>query len=141
MFDKNYDQRLLSWSNFRKSLETSEDPIQDTINFYNNAPTISIHTDPWTPEMWPTPWELLQENQYCPFTSVLGMCYSLQLTERFSEVPFEIHIIVDRENSATFYLLYVGDIVIERHYEAKIYAGELTKDCEIKKVYCMEKLQ
>ena len=65
MFDKNYDQRLVAWSHFRKSLESSNDPFKDTLDFYNKAPTVSIHTDPYDKTTWPTPWELLQENMYC----------------------------------------------------------------------------
>ena len=107
MFEKNNDQRLQEWSEFRNTLEASSNPIQDTIDFYSQAPTVSIHTDPWDETTWPTPWELVQENQYCDFCIVLGCCYSLQLTERFSGTDFEIHIIIDSKNSATHYLLHV----------------------------------
>ena len=141
MFEKNYDQRLQVWSEFRQSLESSKDPIQDTINLYNTAPTVSIHTDPWDQTTWPNPWELIQENQYCEFARVLGMCYSLQLTERFSSDQFEIHIIMDSKNSATLYLLHVGDIVIGHRYGEQTYAKDLPIYYKIKKKYSMDKLQ
>ena len=86
MFDKTYEDRLLAWSKFRQGLETSTDPIQDVIDNYNTAPTVSIHTDPWNQDSWPSPWQLILENQYCEFSRVLGMCYSLQLTERFNRI-------------------------------------------------------
>lgn len=141
MFGKNYDQRLLAWSDFRNKLETSNDPIQDAIDFYNAAPTVSIHTDPWDKSTWPSPWELIQENQYCEFCRVLGLCYSLQLTERFSGDQFEIHIVIDSKNSATHYLLHVGNIVIGHPYGATTHAENLPSYYKIKKKYCMEKLQ
>jgi hypothetical protein len=113
MFNKiTYEERLAAWREFRDGLEEHEDPIQEVIEFYNTAPEVSMHTDPWSEEMWPTPWELINENQYCPFTRVLGMYHSLQLTERFKESSFEIHIGIDRTKSETYYLLFVDDIVI-----------------------------
>lgn len=141
MFDKNYDQRLVAWSRFRKSLEQSKDPISETLDFYNKAPTVSIHTDPYDKNTWPTPWELLQENMYCDFCRVLGMCYSLQLTERFSTTKFEIHIVIDSKNSATLYLLHVGDIAIGHHDGETIYAKNLPQHYDIKKIYSMDTIQ
>jgi len=47
MFDKTYEQRLVAWVAFRYSLERSKDPIQDVIDCYNTAPTVSIHTNAW----------------------------------------------------------------------------------------------
>ena len=113
MFEKNtYEERLQVWHDFRNTLENSDDPIQDVLDFYNCSPRVSIHTDPWTKDMWPNPWELVKENQYCQFTKLLGICYTLQLTERFSSSNFEIHIGVVNETSTTYYLLIVDDIVI-----------------------------
>ena len=62
MFDKSYEQRLLIWRELREGLEVSKDPIQDTIDFYNQAPTCLIAADPYTPSTWPDPWELIKEN-------------------------------------------------------------------------------
>jgi len=112
MFDKNYEDRLAAWRDFRDTLEFHNDPLQAVIDFYYKAPSVSIHTDPWTPEMWPDPWQLVHENQYDDFCRVLGMCYSLQLTERFKESSFEIHIGVDNTTSSTHYLLFVDNKII-----------------------------
>jgi hypothetical protein len=112
MFDKKYEERLALWREFRESLEVSDDPIQEAIEFYRYAPTTNFSTDPYTPSMWPDPWEQLQENQYCEFGKILAICYSLQLTDCFLGSTFEIHITQDREKSATYYLLFVDDRVI-----------------------------
>ena len=141
MFGKKYEDRLLEWSEFRQSLEHAQDPIKDVIEFYNVAPTVSIHTDPWDKTTWPDPWELLEENQYCDFCRVLGMCYSLQLTDRFNHVPFEIHIVIDNEKSATYYLLHVGESVIGYTYGAYCNVNDLPKALHTKKKYSMERLQ
>jgi hypothetical protein len=112
MFDKKYEDRLVLWREFRDSLEVSNDPIQKAIEFYEKAPSTSFSADPYTPSTWPDPWELLEENQYCEFGKILAVCYTLQLTDCFSQATFEIHIRQDREKSRTLYLLFVDDRVI-----------------------------
>lgn len=141
MFDKNNDHRLQAWSEFRKSLETSNNPIQDVLDFYSQSPIVSIHTDPWDETVWPTPWELVQENQYCEFCIVLGMCYSLQLTDRFSGSNFEIHIVIDKKNSMFNYLLYIDKSLISYPIGERNYAKLPPDQFEVKKKYSMPKLQ
>lgn len=137
MFNVSYEERLQLWSNFRESLESSDDPFRDVIEFYNNTPVVSIHTDPWTRDSWPDPWQLILENQYCQFCIVLGQCYSLQLTERFSGSDFEIHIAIDRKKSDTYYMLYVDDIVLGYVADEYVLQKELPNTIEIQKSYSM----
>ena len=135
-----YEDRLASWNQFREKLDQSKDPIQDALDFYNQAPRVSINTDPWDNTTWPDPWELVYENQYCAFCSVLGVCYSLQLTERFNGSNFEIHIGIDRERSRTVYLLLIDNIVISwNDGEAKL--TELSTTLQVEKKYVMPTLQ
>lgn len=140
MFDKNNDQRLQAWSEFRKSLETSNTPIQDVIDFYSQSPIVSIHTDPWDETVWPTPWELVQENQYCEFCIVLGMCYSLQLTDRFSREKFEIHIGINNKKSEHYYLLVVGDRVLGFDNSTHVHVDQALKDLEPQEIHRMPPL-
>jgi len=112
MFNKKYTDRLVYWSGFRTSLETSATPVEDTIALFNAAPVELYTTDPYDPSTWPDPWELIHENSFCPFVRILAICYTLQLTARFSNSNFEIHIIKDRSLSTTEYLLYVDDLIL-----------------------------
>jgi len=130
MNDLNYEQRLSEWSAFRETLEVSDDPLQDVIDYYNKIPTVSINTDPYTPSTWPSPWELVNENMYCDFCRVLGMCYSLQLTDRFSREKFEIHIGINNEKSEHYYLLVVGDRVLGFNSTAHVHVDQALKDLE-----------
>ena len=141
MNDLNYEQRLSEWSAFRDTLEDSKDPLQDVIDYYNKIPTVSIQTDPYTPSTWPSPWELINENMYCDFCRVLGMCYSLQLTDRFSGSDFEIHIVIDKENSMFNYLLYIDKSLISYPIGERNYAKLPPNYFEVKKKYSMPKLQ
>ena len=139
MFSKTYEDRLRAWNEFRNSLEKSDNPIQQAIENYRKAPKVRIHTDPWTPEMWPSPWELVEENQYCEFCKLLGICYSLQLTDRFSQSNFEIHIGIDTQDSNTYYLLFVDNFVIG-YDDEYILRSELPASIRSQKQYPMPKL-
>jgi hypothetical protein len=125
MFDKKYEDRLALWREFRSELETAADPIQEAINFYNRAPSCKIAADPFTPSTWPTAWELLEENNYCAFVKILAICYTLQLTDVLSQASYEIHITRDNENSKTYYLLYVDDIVIGFNGDKHVHRSKL----------------
>ena len=125
MFEKSYEQRLALWREFRHALEESKDPIQDTIDFYNQAPKCLIAADPFTPSTWPDPWELLEENNYCSFVKILAICYTLQLTDVLSQASYEIHITRDNENSETYYLLYVDDIVVGFNGDTHVHRSKL----------------
>lgn len=140
MFDKKYEDRIAAWHEFRQSLETATDPLQDVIDFYSQSPTVSINTDPYNSESWLDPWELILENRYCEFCRVLGQCYSLQLTDRFSEVDFEIHISIDSEKSESYYLLYVGDKVLG-YRNSYVSKDDIPQTVVSEKYYYMPKLQ
>jgi|SRR5210317_1889067 len=135
-----YENRLAAWQEFRNSIEIVENPLQHVLDYYDQAPRVSINTDPWDNATWPGPWELVHANQYCKFCIVLGICYSLQLTERFKESNFEIHIGIDRERSRTVFLLMIDDIVIGWN-EGLIKRSELSTALQIEKIYPMPPLQ
>ena len=140
MFEKKYEDRLVIWSKFRETLEESEDPFRLCRELYNKAPLVSIYTDPWDITTWPDPWQLLDENRYCEFNIVLGMCYSLQLTERFSREKFEIHIGIDNKRSKHYYLLVVGDRVLGFTHSTHEHVDKVLKDLEPQEIHRMPPL-
>jgi len=125
MFVKKYEERLALWREFRDTLESSDDPLQDTINLFSTAPTATYAADPYSQDTWPNPWELIEENNYCSFVKILAICYTLQLTDRFSRSTFEIHITQDKERSSTDYLLYIDDIVIGLNGDSYVHRTQI----------------
>lgn len=132
---------MSSWREFRDSLESSEDPFREIINLYKQAPFVRVHTDPWDQKTWPDPWELLFENKYCEFCTVLGICYSLQLTERFKDSSFEIHISKNSELSEIYYLLFVDNVVIDYGNDAVVPKKDLPEALFSQRIYAMPRLQ
>lgn len=141
MFDKPDSDRLAVWHDFRNSLETSDNPLQDVIDFYNKAPLVSIVMDPYDQESWLDPWELMYENNYCEFAIVLGIYHTLSLTDRFSQVQKEIHICTNKEVAKTKYLLYIGDNVIGFDRQKVISKNDLDANWIAETVYQLPILQ
>jgi len=140
MFTKNFEEQLAAWKTFRESLEEIEDPFRRVLDFYKQAPLSRYSCDPWERSTWASPWELLEENDYCEFGIVLGMCYSLQLTDRFKESNFEIHICTNNEKSETHYLLFVDNTVVG--YIGDVVSKEDLPDAlQSQRIYHMSELQ
>lgn len=140
MFDKTYVDRVASWQAFRDELETHNDPLQHAISKYTSVPLVSIHTDPYTRSSWPNPWELLEENTYCNYCIILGICYTLQLTERFKASNFEIHIAIDKDRSKDYYLLFIDDMVIGYDEYSYVHSSELPNTLHSQHIYQMPTL-
>lgn len=140
MFNKKYEERLRTWREFRLSLDSSADSISETICMYRGAPMVSIQVDPWDSTSWLGPWELLYENKYCEFSKILGICYTLQLTDSFLDAAFKIHICTNTVGSEVKYLLYVDNKVIG-YDNGVVDSTDLPKSLHTEIVYDMPKLQ
>jgi hypothetical protein len=91
VFDAHNSERIKIWRDFRQQLELSPDPLQDVATFWSRAPFVNKYLDPYNTKSWPDPWKLVIDNKYDDLAICLGMCYTLQLTERFKDREFEIH--------------------------------------------------
>ena len=107
--DRLQNTRLTTWYKFRQQLEESSDPFLDVAKFFLRLPRVKFYTDPYDRERWPTAWELISENEYCEFNLILGMCYTLQLTERFKNSHATINVAIETINKAVYYLLKIED--------------------------------
>jgi len=109
--EKESDKRLSNWYEFRKNLETALDPFKAVYHFFDQSPKVKVYTDPYDRSTWPTAWELIDENEYCPFNFVLAMGYTLMLTKRFEKSTAKISISIDKLDKTVYYLLYIDDKV------------------------------
>ncbi len=128
------------WYNFRQQLELSNSPLDDVQAYFDRLPKVKIYTDPYDQSRWPTPWELIDENEYCPFNIILGMCYTLQLTNRFSESNATITISIDKSNKTVYYLLFIDDKVYGYEQDTWISATQLPTTLKTIKMYTMKPL-
>lgn len=119
-------ERLNNWKQFRDTLETSDTPFDDVLEFWKAAPLTARSADPYDMKTWPNPWELIDENIYCEFLQILGIYYTLQLTERFSDSQFEIHITLDKKQEYIVYLLFVDNLPLGYYNEECIDESKLS---------------
>ena len=129
--------KFSSWYKLRQDLETVEDPYALVTNYFQRLPKMKWYTDPYDQTNWPTPWELIEENEYCEFNLILGMCYTLQLTERFKNIKPMINVALDTVNKTVYYLLLIEDKVYGYVEEEWISATTLPKTLKMQKIYSM----
>ena len=81
VFQSNYEVRLKSWYDLRKSLEDKDVKTSCLAidNWWQFAPLLNHYLHPNDIDNWPGPWELLVENNYCQIARGLGMVYTLHL--------------------------------------------------------------
>jgi hypothetical protein len=126
VFDSYDTTRLQQWKEFRSSLETSATAFEDVALFWSRAPFVNNYLDPFDSKSWPDPWQLILNNKFDDLGITLGMCYTLQLTERFKDHEFEIHMSMSQSKKDWRYLLAIDkDIVLNWNF------GSVTKFREI----------
>lgn len=130
--------RLSDWYNFRQQLEKSNTPLEDVSNFFERFPRQRFYTDPYDQSTWPTAWELIDENAFCQFNVLLGICYTLQLTERFQNYQPKIKIAIDSESKNLYYLLVINNAVYGLLDKQWTTLDQLPKTLKIQKIYDMK---
>lgn len=127
------------WYDLRQQLEVSKTPFELVAKFFERRPKVKVYTDPYDQATWPTPWELIDEDEYCPFNIILGICYTIQLTERFKNCQPKINVVIDNFNKTVYYLLIIEDKVYGYSPEW-IAVIDLPKSLKIQKTYEMKHL-
>jgi hypothetical protein len=91
VFQLNYEARLQSWYDLRKSLENSDSKTSCTRidDWWQKAPIVNHYLHPQEVTDWPGPWDLLNDNTYCHIARGLGMVYTLLLLG-IKDVDFSI---------------------------------------------------
>ena len=142
MFDLQYEDRLRAWKDFRNYIEESRKPLQDTINFVNQAPVGKLELNLWSNAEWPQPWNLIEASRFSEQAKILLICYTLQLTERFATEDVEIHIGNRVESTDDLlFLLYFGEYVIGYVYDLPVPIKDIPKSLVSQRIYTMPRLQ
>jgi hypothetical protein len=120
-----YDNdRLIKWKQFRDSIETSQTPLEDVASLWSQAPFVSPYLNPNNPDEWPDPWHLVLNSKLDELAIVLGMLYTLKLTQRFMRSQFEIHMSTAPRRD---YFLVVDNFVLNLEYRSVVGVEELKK--------------
>jgi hypothetical protein len=111
MFDLPIEERLSAWVRLRNQIETDQDPFKLVSEFWYSAPFIPYNKiiNPHNPKSWPTPWEIIVENQYDDFTKALMIAYSLKFTKKFNNNLIDIRICLDNSKNVYYNIVCIDD--------------------------------
>jgi hypothetical protein len=128
VFNSHYSDRIKEWKEYREQLETSNDPLQDVAEFWALAPFVNSYLNPNNSKEWPDPWKLILDGKYDDLAIVLGMLYTIKLTQRFMDTPCEIHMSMPtKEKQPVFFLVVAHTDVLNYEYRRKIKLNDITQ--------------
>jgi hypothetical protein len=127
VFNSSPNERLAEWKQFRDTIEISNTPLEDVAELWSHAPFVSSFLDPRFPNTWPDPWHLILDGRFDDLAIVLGILYTLQLTQRFMSSHFEIHMsIVSQNKSPNYWLVVDGNYALNYHYKEVVAVDQVT---------------
>jgi hypothetical protein len=102
------EDRLAHWKNFRKSLPLLDEMTQFTsvAEYWSKAPLVSIAYDSFDATTWPTPWEMIRNNEWCRNSVAIGMENTLRLAG-FPSNRMTLTLIIDRDIQEILLILIV----------------------------------
>lgn len=134
-----YPQDLISnWRVFRKELEGLElselDTLKKVSEYWALVPRGPRSLDYYTPDTWPTPWEIIHHNLVCNNTVSLLIYYTLVLLPDFNTDTIQIVRINDGQD---VYIapLYKEDTILNLEYGELVKISECDYEIEIQEVF------
>jgi hypothetical protein len=111
MFKLKPSDRLDRWKSFRFSLNEFSigKAIELTNELWAACPFTPFYLDPESPDSWPDPWTLLEENYYCDLAKVLGIIYTLHLCDHSRTLKPELRIYTNTRTRHTYHIAYLCD--------------------------------
>lgn len=135
-----FEERLSAWHSFRLTIEEHDNPVQETINFWNQLEETSRNLDPYDETTWPDPWEMIEENDYCDFTKLLAVAYTFKLTKRFRDCQPIIKIGLDKHSRTLYYILLINDQIVGIDNDKGMYVMQKEpKHLQVQKIHTLKK--
>jgi hypothetical protein len=84
MWPKNFADRLESWNRLRLQASTADKPAALAMinSWWFNTPWRAYYLHWDDRDTWPDPWQLLDDDIYCPLARGLGMLYTVSIIDR-----------------------------------------------------------
>jgi len=124
------EERLRLWKNLRNDLvdKSLDEQLKEIAGFFSKFPIGSRTLDYYSPQDWPTPWEILFHGSFCRSSISLLMFYTLILIDIDEVIELELI-----EDGGDIYLIPVIDCPgTEDHFVLNYYLGEVSSLRDIK---------
>lgn len=131
MFKLSTGDRMHRWKQFRSQLNELPlgEALQSTLDLWHSCPFIPFYLEADNPGNWPNPWELIEENYYCDLAKVLGIVYTLYLTEHKNFLDPEIRVYYDSKNRTYYHIAWFA----QGKYVLNLVEGEIVNKEQINK--------
>jgi hypothetical protein len=114
---KTTTEKILAWRDLRQQTkEKTTNEIIDLVNeWWTYTPWVRKTIDPYKPESWPTPWDMLSRGEFCRSAIALGQAYTLWLcspdtqielwlVNNFSEKDIHLVVVIDEKTVLNYTL-------------------------------------
>lgn len=109
MFKLSSKDRLIQWKIFRKTLNSLslDTSIHKTQELFESCPFSPYFLNIDDVNSWPDPWTLILDNYYCDIAKVLGIVYTLHLTDHKLSICPEIRSYYDTKSRVYYHIAYL----------------------------------
>ena len=128
-------ERLRLWKNLRDNIKSLplDEQLTEIVSFCDTMPRGSRTLDYYSPDDWPSPWEILFHGSFCISSVSLLMFYTLTLFPNEKKLDL---ILVEDASAGIHLLLVVNDqFVLNYHYNTISKLDEIGPEFIILKQY------
>lgn len=110
-------EKILAWRELRNTaLQNSVEATIASVNsWWTYSPWVKKTIDPYKPETWPTPWDMINRGEFCRSAIALGQAYTLWmcapntkvelwLVNNFSEKDVHLVAVIDEKTVLNYTL-------------------------------------
>ncbi len=110
-------EKILAWRELRTNAvnATIETVIELVNGWWTYSPWVKKTMDPYKPETWPTPWDMINRGEFCRSAIALGQAYTLWLcapanavelwlVNNFSEKDIHLVVVIDEKTVLNYTL-------------------------------------
>ncbi len=139
------DDRLKEWKAFRKMIGDLpfDEAVAKTVHLWSYAPFINHYLDHSEPKDWPTPWELLSDNNYDDVAKALGMLYTLHLSKHGASHKFKLLKVKASSGLENYNLVSIDDekYILNYTFDEVISKTQIDTEVEVIQSYSDSDLQ
>jgi hypothetical protein len=130
-------ERMLSWRELRHLISSlsDENKFEPLLEWWSKAPICAYSIDAYDCTHWPTPWELLNENNYC--TSAVGfMMAQTLILSGFDKSRIKL-VAIKSSDDERLVVVIDSKIVLNYSYAEAFHLDEINTDFEVRESYVM----
>jgi hypothetical protein len=117
---KTTTEKILAWRELRQNAVgmTVDNLIEAVNTWWTFSPWVRKTIDPYKPETWPSPWDMINKGEFCRSAIALGQAYTLWITapntnvelwlvNNFSEKDVHLVVVIDEKTVLNYILGHV----------------------------------